>query len=373
MITGVKKRLLCMTHLPPPVNGVTMMGSLVVNSNVLQKSFEIHTIPFRSADSIDDIGRLNLKKLRRALYFCWRLLFECLVFRPHLVYFTLTPMGTAFYRDLLYVLILKMTNRRRIYHLHGKGIAPTAATSVFLKKLYSWAFKGSSIILLSPLLYEDISTVAKREQCFYLPNGIADACGQTLKTDNRLTEEIPHIIFLSNMVQTKGPLVLLEALAIIRKRCVKFKASFAGAWASENFRKVFMKYISDNDLSSTTTYLGPKYGSEKEELLASADVFAFPSYNDTFPLVILEAMRHGLPVVSTYEGAISDMVHNGENGFLVPVRDPVALAESLVRLITDRSLCQRMGQAGRKLYEQEFTITTFERSLVQIMRKACAL
>jgi glycosyltransferase involved in cell wall biosynthesis len=360
-----------MTHLPPPVNGVTMMGSLVVNSKELHQAFEIRTIPFKSADSIDDIGRLNLKKLKRALYYSWCLLFECLVFRPHLVYFTLTPTGTAFYRDLLYVLILKMTKRRRIYHLHGKGIAPAAATSALLKKLYIWAFKGSSIILLSPILYEDISTVAKKEQCFFLPNGIAGlTCGIPEKVQSG-SGGTPHILFFSNMVQTKGPLVLLEALAMLKKRCLSFKASFAGAWASENFRKVFMEYIRDNDLSASIRYLGPKYGSEKEELLASADIFAFPSYNDTFPLVILEAMRQGLPVVSTYEGAISDMVHNGENGFLVPPKDPVALAESLDRMVTDHSLCQRMGQAGRKRFEQEFTVAVFEKRLVQIMREAC--
>jgi glycosyltransferase involved in cell wall biosynthesis len=282
----------------------------------------------------------------------------------------LTPTGTAFYRDLLYVLILKMTKRRRIYHLHGKGIANAVAGSGVLRKLYIWAFKGSSIILLSPLLYEDISRVAKREQCFFLPNGIADAGRQTLKRENRQPEEKPHILFLSNLVKNKGPLVLLEALAMIRERGVIFKASFAGAWESDEFSKIFMDYLRDNDLSLSVTYLGPKYGSEKEEVLSNADIFAFPSYNDTFPLVVLEAMRHGLPVVSTYEGAISDMVHNGENGFLVPVRDSVALADSLMRLSTDRLLCQKMGQAGRKRYEQEFTVAAFERGLIQIMRQA---
>jgi glycosyltransferase involved in cell wall biosynthesis len=370
MKTEVKSRLLCMTHLPPPVNGVTMMGDLVVNSKELHQAFEIRTIPFRSADSIDDIGRLNLKKLTRALYFCWHLLVECLVFRPRLVYFTLTPTGKAFYRDLIYVLILKLTNRRRIFHLHGKGISFAAARSTFLKKLYTWVFKGSSIILLSPLLYEDISDFAKREQCFYLPNGIKDTESQAPGVKDKVSSEIPHILFLSNMVKSKGPMVLLEALAVMRKRGVKFKASFAGAWESEAFCKMFMEYIQDNDLASSVAYIGPQYGIEKEKVLSSADIFAFPSYNDTFPLVVLEAMRHGLPLVTTYEGAIPDMVHDGKNGFLVPVRDVVALADRLMRLTTDRLMCQRLGQEGRRRYEQEFTVGVFDQSLLRVMRQA---
>lgn len=356
-----------MTHLPPPVNGVTMMGSLVAQSEQLRNTFDVRLIPFRSADSIDDIGRLNLKKLKRALYFSWRLLVECLVFKPHLVYFTLTPTGTAFYRDLLYVFILKMTFRRRIFHLHGKGIAKASGKSLITRLLYTWAFNGSSIILLSPLLYDDISGVAKKEQCFYLPNGIADFDEMEINTSEKLCDKAPHILFLSNLIRTKGPMVLLEAMSILVRKNVEFKASFAGAWESEAFKEEFESYLRDNDLTSAVAYIGPKYGLEKENILANADIFAFPSYNDTFPLVILEAMRQGLPIVSTYEGAIPDMVQDGENGLLVPVRNPDLLADRLLLLISNPLLRKRMGLIGRKRYELGFTKISFEKGLHKIL------
>ena len=363
----MKKRVLCMTHLPPPINGVTLMGSIVVNSQKLQNAFEVRTIPFKSSDSIDDIGSFNLKKVTRSLYFCWRLLVECLFFRPDLVYFTLTPSGKAFYRDLFYVLIIKLTRRRRIYHLHGKGVTGSTATPLS-KFLYKWAFRNCSVILLSPLLYDDISGVVGREQCFYLPNGIP----YTFAPDAGVTEtvtEIPHILYLSNIVRNKGPLVLLEALAVVHRRGIQFKASFAGVWESSEVEADFYNLVAMNDISRKVNYLGSKFGEEKEKLLESADIFAFPTYNDAYPLVILEAMSHGLPVVSTYEGAIPDMIKDGENGFLVSVKDPAAVADCLLKLIVDPGLRTKMGQAGRERYEQEFTQNVFEQGLFGILSK----
>lgn len=365
-----RKRLLCMTHLPPPVNGVTMMGNYVVNSRKLQEAFELRAIPFKSADSIGDIGTLNAGKVQKALYFAWRLLLECLVFRPHLVYFTLTPNGLAFYRDLIYVFVLRLTGRRRIFHLHGKGVAD-AARSPLARRAYRWAFGNCSVILLSPLLYDDISGVVERERCFYLPNGIAGPTREVAGVAGEACVKPPHILFLSNLVRTKGPLVLLEALAEMHGRGIDFRASFAGAWESPEFERSFYALVAEKELGSVVRYLGPKYGAEKQSLLLSADIFAFPSYNDAYPLAVLEAMSHALPVIATREGAIPDMVRDGDSGFLVPTRDPGALARSLERLIGDPGLRRSMGEAGKRRYHEEFTLDVFERALLGILRETC--
>lgn len=365
-----KKRIVCMTHLPPPVNGVTLMGDLVAKSGVLKEGFDVRVIPFRSSESISDIGSYNFRKVLRTFYFAWVLLKQCILLKPDLVYFTLTPSGMAFYRDILYVLIIKLTRTPRVYHLHGKGVT-RATRSPLAKAIYRWAFRNSSVILLSPLLYDDIATVVERKQCFYLPNGIPEACPvQSLESSVSHTHP-PHILFLSNLVENKGPLVLLQALADVHRKGVQFRASFAGVWESPAFRDTFVDYVAKNDLSSLVSYLGPKYGDEKEALLSSADIFAFPTYNDAYPLVILEAMRHGLPVVTTYEGAIPDMVRDEENGFLVQPRDTVSLSDCLVKLLEDSSLREKMGRVGKNRYQEEFTQSVFERNLSMILENVC--
>lgn len=344
------------------------MGEQVVNSLLLRSRFQLELLPVKSADSVADIGKLRPVKLLRMFSLAWQLVKKILLKRPDMVYFTLTPNGKAFYRDLLFVAIMKLFCVKRVYHLHGKGAAQAASGPV-AKILYSWAFRDAWVILLSPVLYEDISRIVREERCFFLPNGIPDPTSNAVPVDRNEIDRPPHILFLSNLVQSKGPLVLLEALANIHRRGVCFRSSFAGVWESQQFSETFLNFVQENDLASEVSYLGPKYGAEKERLLASADIFAFPTYyyNEAFPLVVLEGMSHALPVVSTYEGAIPDMVQDGVTGFLVRPRDVVTLADRLARLLADPELCAVMGEMGRKRFLEHFTINRFEENLSTIL------
>ena len=77
---------------------------------------------------------------------------------------------------------------------------------------------------------------------------------------------------------------------------------------------------------------------------------------DNLPTVVMEAMAAGLPVVSTPLAGVPEMVEEGVTGFLVPERDPAALARALHRLLTDRSLARSLGEAGRAQAEKRFAI-----------------
>jgi glycosyltransferase involved in cell wall biosynthesis len=85
------------------------------------------------------------------------------------------------------------------------------------------------------------------------------------------------------------------------------------------------------------------------------------------PLVLIEAMQHALPVISTPEGAIPDMVNDGITGFLVPRKDVTLLAEKIKLLITDPDLRIKMGEAGYRKYQEEFTLKSFEKKFLNII------
>jgi len=85
-----------------------------------------------------------------------------------------------------------------------------------------------------------------------------------------------------------------------------------------------------------------------------------------FPLSILEAMRAGLPVVASDVGGVREAVMEGETGFLVPRRDGEALRARLRQLITNASLRVKMGQAGRKRFEERFTFEQMFRKTVEV-------
>lgn len=360
-----------MVHLQPPVNGVTIMGEQVVQSLLLQSHFNLQVLPLKSASSISDIGKLRPAKFLRVVYQAWELCRCCLLHRPALVYFTLTPNGKAFYRDLLFVAIMKLFRVRRLYHLHGKGISKSV-TGPVAAALYIWAFRGSQVILLSQTLYADAAQIVKRSQCHFLANGIADPWGESNKPTVHRSGP-PRILFFSNLVVSKGIFILLESLVLLKDRGIPFHATFAGAWESLAVEAEFRRIVREEGLQQLIELCGPKYGEDKRRTFADADIMVFPSYNDAYPLVVLEAMSHGLPVVSTLEGAIPDMVLEGETGFLVPCRDSLILAERITLLIIDPALRKRLGQAGRKRYCGCFTSEGFERNLATIFTRCLAV
>ena len=106
-----------------------------------------------------------------------------------------------------------------------------------------------------------------------------------------------------------------------------------------------------------------------------ADIFVFPTYyhNECFPLVILEAMEQGLPVISTNAGAIPDIIDNGNSGYTVEKSNPSSLASAIELLIKDPELCISMGKAGRKLFEEKFTEEVFEKKMKECLEKAIVI
>ncbi len=79
------------------------------------------------------------------------------------------------------------------------------------------------------------------------------------------------------------------------------------------------------------------------------DIFALTSDSEGHPIVVLEAMSRGLPVVATAVGGITDSVRPGVNGFIAPVRGVTEIADALAKLVDDAALRERMGRASREI------------------------
>ena len=178
-----------------------------------------------------------------------------------------------------------------------------------------------------------------------------------------------NLLFLSNLIPSKGVYVLLDACKILKDRGLSFQCNFVGGESKEMDRRAFEEAVKERGLEGRVLYHGPKYGEEKEQYWRMADVFVQPTYEDCFPLTILEAMQHGLPVVSTDEGAVPDMVADGENGFICRRKDVEGLAMALERLLQDEALRHRMGAEGYRIYQEKFTLQCFERRFVECLRR----
>ncbi|MDR4480000.1 MAG: glycosyltransferase family 4 protein [Nitrospira sp.] len=109
------------------------------------------------------------------------------------------------------------------------------------------------------------------------------------------------------------------------------------------------------------------------DVFRSLDLFVIPTVEgDTIPQVLMQALAIGLPVVSTTTGSIPDVLADGEAGFIVPPRDPDALAERIGRLLTDPALRAAMGRRGRQTVEQSYSIDRMVDELERVYRRVIA-
>ncbi len=194
---------------------------------------------------------------------------------------------------------------------------------------------------------------ARPDRLRVVTNGVDPYFRETLSTEARLQlvrrfglpmKGPPRMLFVGNHTRNKGLDVLLRAVK--RMECPGV-ALVAGAIRSRQEHRALLdecEVSADDPRIIFTDFV------TKEELRAlyqSVDVFVFPSRADTLPLVILEAMASGLPVVSTRVGGIPYEV-TPETGVLVEAGDPEALAAALTTLCADRALRVKMGDAGRE-------------------------
>jgi glycosyltransferase involved in cell wall biosynthesis len=107
-------------------------------------------------------------------------------------------------------------------------------------------------------------------------------------------------------------------------------------------------------------------------LLQGCKVFVLPSRFETFGIVILEAMAFRKPVVATTAGGMPEIIENGKNGILVTPDDPDALAESVIKLLTDEALQLRLGENGyataRERFRCDQTAANYESAYAQVLR-----
>lgn len=367
-----RPRLIIVAQLPPPAHGAALVNNQVVNSQRLATAFDVTVVPISMIGDLRRIRRFELGKVARSLGLYWSIVRLLRATHPNLVYLTLSPKGWAFYRDFVMVALLRLFGVRHVLHLHGRGVA-AAARAPWRRALYRFAFARAYVIVLGELLCRDVDAVAGRDRIFIVPNGVPDmraAEHSVLRSGAHLKGRVgaPKVLFLSNMLATKGPLVLLDALGVLARRNVAFSAVFAGAWVGDISTESFFERVRMLGLESRVIHLGPLQGKEKNEAFSQADVFALPTYNDALPLAVIEAMMHGLPVVTTHIGALPEIIASGETGELIEPKNVTALALALDRLLASTELRMRYGAAARARYEADLTDTQFDERLVDLLR-----
>ena len=307
----IKPKILFIMHMPPPIHGAAMVGQYIHDSKHINEKYEGHYINLTTAKNLQDIGKVGVKKLFDFFKLLKIIRRAVKNVKPQLVYVTPNACGGAFYKDFVVVEMLKRLGCKVVVHYHNKGVA-THQDRWLDNILYKRFFKDIKVILLSEFLYVDMKKYVNRKDVFICANGIhssSDLDSHSIPSSTPQTL-IPHILFLSNLLVSKGVVVLLDALRILKCKGCSIICDFVGGETVEMDAVMFESEVAKRGLEGMAIYHGRKYGKDKEEFFRSADMFVFPTFyhNECFPLVLLEAMEHGLPCISTTEGEYQELL-----------------------------------------------------------------
>lgn len=347
---------------PPPYHGQAIgIESFVTGSYA---DIDITHVRMNFSAEIGDVGRFQIKKLFHLVAVVARVLWKRVTTKAEVLYYP--PAGpdmVPVLRDIAVLLTVRWAFRRTVFHFHAAGLAdvyerlPRVVRAAF-RRAY---FRPDLAILPAPRNPSDGTFVGALREVV-VPYGIPDT---TAVKQHATSVERPVILFVGAVRESKGVLDLLEAARALKERGLPCEVQLMGGFADSEFERRAVDRVRALGIEDDVVFLGVRTASEKDETFSRADVFCFPTRYEaeTFGIVVIEAMRAGLPVVATEWRGIPWLVEEGETGFLVPVHDVGALADRLAQLMKEPTERARMGRQARAAYLDRFTEEHFRRAM----------
>ncbi|MFD2255860.1 glycosyltransferase family 4 protein [Luteolibacter algae] len=349
---SAKQKVMLVGVVPPPVHGQSIATKALFDADL--SPIEKILLPIRSSKSIDTVGKLSLSKalslfpliLKAWLLWLWK--------RPQTLYYTAgSGAWVPFTRDFLFLALCRPLFKRTVIHYHSGNLVEFLEASPLRSKLGQFTYgRGACTIRLGKYCP---APIYPGNQVFDVPNGI----DVPEYLPERTESDTFRILFLGNLFIDKGVLDLISAVTLLGKQSPEknFKLSLIGGWPDETTRSKIENAISELPSNVDCPPPAPAYGDEKWKALRSHDVFAFPSYysSENLPLVIIEAMAAGLPVIASDWRGIKSLVEDGKTGLLVKPSDINQLAAAIDKMASDQTLRRNLTIHANKQYVESLT------------------
>ena len=298
-------------------------------------------------------------------------------------------------RDLIGLFQLFLVFRQKqfdIVHTHtpkasfiGQIAARVAGTPIVIRTLHGFYFHDGSNLLLRRVMIllerfaarfsdailsqnrEDIQTaveerICHREKISFLGNGIDLQCFSPESVDaeklTQLREEFgldpdKRVVgFVGRLVAEKGILEIFQAAQILLAQLDDLQFLFVGPVDVAKKDAVTPQMAADLGLEKSCKFVG--FQDNMPEIYALMDVFVLPSHREGFPRSLMEASAMGVPSIATDIRGCREVVKDQDNGLLVPVKDPSALAGAILTLLTNSELAAELGKKGRAVAKLNF-------------------
>ncbi len=226
-----------------------------------------------------------------------------------------------------------------------------------IETLYSRIFKLSNAVMFvnsdDPAYMIEKKIVAKEKVVKI--NGVGIDTHEWSR--NREAKEPLTVVMVARLIRHKGVIEYLQSCQNLKAKYPSARFVYVGGEDFGNHsglkKEIFAQY-------DGVEYLGER--SDIKEILEGAHIFVLPSYREGLPRTVLEAMSMGVAVVGADACGTRDVVRNGQNGLLVPVKDQKALEAAIERLLRDEELRKRLAKNARKICVEEYDVKPIVRA-----------
>ena len=352
-------KLLVLAQTPPPLHGQSLMVQTAV-VGLPRHGIEVHHVNLRLSRSHADIGGWRPGKILAVLDACFHAIVARFTAGCDTLYYVPAPAKRgALYRDWIVMALCRPFFRRLVLHFHNGGLGEwiekklTAPERALTRALLG---RADLAIVLADALRADAEALAPRA-IEVVANGIA--APQPRMSPPPASPPF-NVLFLGACSEEKGLFVAAEAVLAANRQLGRHNVvlTAAGSFTSAGEAQRFAALASS--AGGALRHVDFARGAALEQLWAETHCLCVPTHyaHEAQPLVVIEALARGVPVVATAWRAIPDTVLHAD-ARLVPIRDVPALTEALLAARGNPN----SGAAGRSVYERRFTI---ERHLSQL-------
>lgn len=291
-------------------------------------------------------GRLSL--LLNFLASIFQLFFLFAKYRVGIVHIHMASRG-SYSRKALIARLSKLLGAKVIIHLHGAEFQLFYNNESSLKKqahIRETFNLVDRVIVLSTQWQQWMSTIVDEPLKVTV---VYNAVPQIKLPERLQTKEV--ILFLGRLGQRKGVDDLINAFVLVNRTHPGTELHLGG----DGDLKAYQNLIDELKLSNRVKLLGWVSGKEKDQALSNATIYCLPSYNEGFPMGVLEAMSNKISVVSSKAGGIPDAITDNQEGLLIDAGDISGLADALTALLSDPNLRVHYTNAAFKKYTEYFS------------------
>lgn len=358
------KRILVIGQTPPPYGGQALMIKRMLEGKY--KNANLYHIRMAFSKDMDDLGRINIRKLIHPFSIIFQVVYLRLRHNIQVLYYPPSgPSMLPMLRDVALLLCVRWMFKKTIFHFHAAGLSELYPNLPWhIKLLFRLAYFKPEVAIQLSIHNPDDGSFVHAKKNYIIPNGIEDEFIPE-ESLSRPDNAVCNILFVGLISESKGILILIDAIKCLKDAGVRVKVSVVGKFVSEDFKKIVLGRIAQYQLEEAIDFKGVLTGQAKHDQYLAADIFCFPTFFEceSFGLVAVEAMQFKVPVILSRWRGVQSLIEDGVEGFFVPVRDAQTVADKLSKLVADPELRNRMGMKGRERYFQQYSIEKFYRSM----------